>query len=91
MLGPVSATDHIAQYTISVKAARTFFLVRARRHLTLNDPPSAANYTRSRAFEWKIKGYCDKFSVKVPYKNNPGANERGHFLAGCEDPCSQQG
>lgn len=49
-----------------------FFLVRARRGLATNDLAGAANYARA-AFEWKIKSYCDKRSVPVPYKRDPRA------------------
>ena len=49
-----------------------YYLVRARRHLATNDLPSAANYTRA-AFEWKLKTYCDKHSVPVPYKKDARA------------------
>ena len=49
-----------------------YFLLRARDHLAANDLPGAANYARA-AFEWKIKKYCDEWSVKVPYKRDAGS------------------
>lgn len=44
-----------------------FFLSRARQHLAANDDRASAVYTRA-AFEVKLKGYCDKRSVPVPFK-----------------------
>jgi hypothetical protein len=49
-----------------------YYLDRARRHLATNDLASAGNYTRA-AFEWKIKTYCDKGSIPVPYKRDSRA------------------
>jgi energy-coupling factor transporter ATP-binding protein EcfA2 len=47
-----------------------FFLSRAKQHLVANDDRASAVYTRA-AFEIKVKGYCDKKSVAVPYKKEP--------------------
>jgi hypothetical protein len=47
-----------------------FFLLRARQHLVANDDRASALYTRA-AFEIKVKGFCDKKSVLVPYKKEP--------------------
>jgi energy-coupling factor transporter ATP-binding protein EcfA2 len=44
-----------------------FFLDRADEHLAANDDRAAAVYARA-AFEVKVKKYCDKKSVPVPYK-----------------------
>jgi len=45
-------------------------LIRAQQHLNANDHNSAANYARA-AFEFKIKAYCEKHSVPVPYNRTP--------------------
>lgn len=47
-----------------------FYLATASRHLDANDHHAAANYTRM-AFEHKVKAYCDKGAVAVPYKKDP--------------------
>lgn len=47
-----------------------FFLARANQHLAANDDRAAALYARA-AFEAKVKKYCDRRSVPVPYKKDP--------------------
>lgn len=55
-----------------------YFLDRARAHLAANDLASAANYARS-ALEWKVRKYCDKWSVPVAYKRDPAAVKAEEF------------
>jgi hypothetical protein len=47
-----------------------FFLDRARDHLNNHDHRAAGLYARA-GFEWKVKQFCDKRSVKVPYSKDP--------------------
>ena len=51
-------------------AGSDFFTVRAREHLANNDDRAAGMYTRA-GFETKVKKYCDKRSVPVPYSKEP--------------------
>ncbi|HEY6346730.1 MAG TPA: AAA family ATPase [Bryobacteraceae bacterium] len=51
-----------------------FFLSRALEYLAAGDDRAAALYARA-AFEAKIKSYCEKKSVRVPYKRDPKAIE----------------
>lgn len=70
-----------------------YYLNHARGHLAANDLSSAANYARD-AFEWKVKQYCDKWSVPVAYKRDPGAMKaeafwkaaQAHALSKATDP-----
>lgn len=45
-------------------------LARAKQHLATHDDRAAGVYTRA-AFEGKLKKYCDKHKVPVPYRSNP--------------------
>jgi hypothetical protein len=47
-----------------------FFLSRAQEHLNTNDFRAAGVYARA-AFETKLKIYCDKKGVPVPYRKPP--------------------
>lgn len=45
-------------------------LARAKQHLATHDDRAAGVYARA-AFEGKLKKYCDKHKVPVPYRSNP--------------------
>lgn len=45
-------------------------LQRAKQHLANHDDRAAGVYARS-AFEGKLKKYCDKHRIPVPYRSNP--------------------
>ena len=47
-----------------------FFLDRAQGHLGNHDYRAAGLYARA-GFEWKVKGFCDKRAVAVPYSKDP--------------------
>jgi ABC-type cobalamin/Fe3+-siderophores transport system ATPase subunit len=59
-------------------------LERAKQHLADHDDRAAGVYARA-AFEGKLKKYCDKHKVPVPYRSNPAEMTTEMFWKAIKD------
>jgi energy-coupling factor transporter ATP-binding protein EcfA2 len=59
-------------------------LARAKQHLANHDDRAAGVYARA-AFEGKLKKYCDKHKVPVPYRANPAEITSDMFWKAVKD------
>ncbi len=59
-------------------------LARAKQHLATHDDRAAGVYARA-AFEGKLKKYCDKHKVPVPYRSNPAEISSEMFWTAIKD------
>jgi energy-coupling factor transporter ATP-binding protein EcfA2 len=59
-------------------------LQRAKQHLANHDDRAAGVYARA-AFEGKLKKYCDKHKVPVPYRSNPAEMNSDMFWTAIKD------
>ena len=59
-------------------------LARAKQHLATHDDRAAGVYARA-AFEGKLKKYCDKHKIPVPYRSNPAEMNSDMFWTAIKD------
>lgn len=65
-------------------------LERAKQHLAGHDDRAAGVYARA-AFEGKLKKYCDKHKVPVPYRSNPAEMNSEMFWSSIKDKLKTDG
>jgi len=79
----VSRPAEDAAETPFVKPSRGY-LATARKHMAMGDLHAAALYARM-AFETKLRKYCSRKSVRVPFKDDPSKVKAEHLLQAVEE------